>query len=627
MAGTTQTLRKPTSILSHLLAILLGGILTFLVLLTAITGVYKLMCAGRILPGISVAGVDISGLLPAEASIKLSQNMTFPASGKIIFKDGNKIWVASPSELGMIFNAGGTVQEAFHLGRSGGMIKGFTIQIRSWQQGLNLSPQIILDERVAYTYLQNIAREVDKPVIEADLSLNGVEVIAHNGQTGRLLDVDSTMRKLIAQLKSFSDGEIQLDINEFKPSILNVSDQANNLRNILSSALVLSLPSSIPGDPGPWVIQPEELVNMLVIKKEIIEANTEFTIEFDQIGLNKILNGIDSEVKKNPQNARFIFNDETRQIDLFQPAVIGSSINIDSTLQTLNELVLKGEHSITVSVNTESPLVGDNATAQSLGITELVSMQSTYFYGSSPERIQNIKTASSQFKGLLIAPGETFSMGNALGDVSLENGYAEALIIYDNRTIKGVGGGVCQVSTTLFRTVFFGGYPIVERHPHAYRVGYYEQTSSGAHDSSMAGLDATVYVPLVDFKFTNDSPYWLLMETYVYNNNQLTWKFYSTGEGRTISWTSSGLQNVIPAPEALFEQNPDLGLYELKQIDWAADGARITINRTVYKNGQVYFVDNPLVTVYSPWQAICQYGIGVTDPKAKAASENKCQAP
>ena len=105
-------------------------------------------------------------------------------------------------------------------------------------------------------------------------------------------------------------------------------------------------------------------------------------------------------------------------------------------------------------------------------------------------------------------------MADALGDVSLDTGYAEALIIFGDRTIKGVGGGVCQVSTTLFRTAFFGGYQIDERWFHAYRVKYYEQTASGGHDENLAGLDATVFAPQVDFRFTNDTPYWLLMETY-----------------------------------------------------------------------------------------------------------------
>jgi len=106
-------------------------------------------------------------------------------------------------------------------------------------------------------------------------------------------------------------------------------------------------------------------------------------------------------------------------------------------------------------------------------------------------------------------------MAQAMGEVSLNNGYAEELIIYNGQTIQGVGGGVCQVSTTLFRTAFFSGFPIAERHPHAYRVKYYEKESGNRLNNRLAGLDATVYVPLVDLKFINDTPYWLLMETYV----------------------------------------------------------------------------------------------------------------
>jgi vancomycin resistance protein YoaR len=616
-----------SSILLKLAMIICGGLILFLVSITLISGGYQLFYSGRILPGISVAGIDVSGLYPAEASLKLSQKMMFPSTGKILFRDGEKYWLASPAELGLIFNAGTSVQAAYQAGRSGGIFKGLNSQIKSWQEGLDLPPVIIFDERVAYAYLQKIAGEIDKPVIEANLALNGIQVIAVNGQAGRLLNVDSTMTLLTNQLRSFSDGEVQLVIDVVTPSILDVTSQADLLRNLMGSPITLSVPNMQVGDPGPWIIEPSALANMLRIEQINDGATGQYSIGFYESGFKPILDEISTKIQRKSQNARFIFNDQTKILDLFQPAVTGRTLNTEATLKTIQDQALLGNQNITIEVNLESPQVGDDATAQSLGITELVSMESTYFYGSSPERVQNIKTASSRFKGLLVAPGETFSMSDALGDVSLENGYSEALIIYDNRTIKGVGGGVCQVSTTLFRTVFFGGFPIVERHPHAYRVGYYEQTSSGAHDTKMAGLDATVYVPLVDFKFTNDSPYWLLMETYVYNNNQLTWKFYSTNEGRSVTWTTSGLQNVIKAPEALFEENPDLGPFELNQIDYAADGAMITINRTVYKNGEVYFVDLPLVTVYSPWQAICEYGSGVEDPKAKAALEHKCQAP
>jgi vancomycin resistance protein YoaR len=216
-------------------------------------------------------------------------------------------------------------------------------------------------------------------------------------------------------------------------------------------------------------------------------------------------------------------------------------------------------------------------------------------------------------------------MGETMGDVSLDNGFAEALIIYGGRTIKGVGGGVCQVSTTLFRTVFNAGFPVVERTPHAYRVSYYEETPGGGVDPRLAGLDATVYFPLVDFKFTNDSPYWILMETYM-GSSSLTWKFYSTSDGRSVTWDTSGVTNVVPAPPPSFEENPDLRKNEMKQVDWAANGADVTVTRTVSRGGTVLFQDQ-FVTHYQPWQAICQYGPDSKNPEKLAGEKNLCRNP
>jgi vancomycin resistance protein YoaR len=227
----------------------------------------------------------------------------------------------------------------------------------------------------------------------------------------------------------------------------------------------------------------------------------------------------------------------------------------------------------------------------------------------------------------MVAPGQVFSMGETLGDVSLENGYAEALIIYGGRTIKGVGGGVCQVSTTLFRGVFNIGLPVTERYSHAYRVQYYEMGYNGAFDPRLAGLDATVYFPLVDFKFLNDSPYWILMETYVdVNARTLTWKFYSTKDGRSVDWNTTGPINVVPPPPPLYVENPELKKNQMKQVDWAANGADVTVTRTVYKNGVALFQDQ-FTTHYEPWQAVCEYGPGSKDPEKLAREKNLCRSP
>jgi len=174
------------------------------------------------------------------------------------------------------------------------------------------------------------------------------------------------------------------------------------------------------------------------------------------------------------------------------------------------------------------------------------------------------------------------------------------------------------VSTTLFRTAFFGGYPVVERYPHAYRVSYYEYTAGGDVDADLAGLDATVFTPVVDFRFTNDTPYWLLMETYVNAEaRKLTWKFYSTSDGRTVEWDTTGLQNTVEPPEPLYQENPDLGRGEIRQVDWEAEGADVTVFRTVSRDGQVYFQDQ-FSTHYLPWRAVYEYG-----PGTKISNDNE----
>jgi vancomycin resistance protein YoaR len=304
------------------------------------------------------------------------------------------------------------------------------------------------------------------------------------------------------------------------------------------------------------------------------------------------------------------FDDDTRELVLIEDDVVGMTLDIESSINAIYEQLQDGNHEIDLIVEKDIPEVTSEHTAEQLGITELVSSETTFFYGSDGARINNISTAAARFHGIFIPPGETFSMAEQLGDISLDTGYAEAWIIFGDRTIKGVGGGVCQVSTTLFRAVFFGGFPVVERHPHSYRVLYYEQNPSGSNNPRLAGLDATVYVPIVDFKFTNDTEHWLLMETYVNKGyRRLTWKFYSTSDGRTVDWDTTGLTNKVDPPPPIYEEKSNLSEGEVKQVDWAVEGATVTITRNVYRDGERLWQDT-FRTKYRPWAAICQYGPG-----------------
>jgi vancomycin resistance protein YoaR len=571
--------------------------------------------------------VDVSGLSPNDAALKLSQTLSFPITGKILFRAGDKVWVASPAELGMVFDPSASALAAYNYGRSGGLFGALAGQVGAGGLGADVSPVLIFDQRVAYTYLQSIASQVDQPVVEANLHLDGTNVVAQPGQIGRLLNLDATLIYLGAQLQSFRDGEAPLVIQEAAPKLLDVSSQADAARRILSQPLTITVPNADEGGPGPWTYDIPVVANML--KVDMVENNgkPELQVGLDLAALRLSLSELKVYVDRPAANARFVFNDDTGQIEPISASAVGRVMDVESSINAINDALLRGEHTVPLVVAEQQPSVADTAVGTDLGITQEIAAHTTYFYGSSSERIQNIVAAAGQFHGLLVAPGETFSMGNALGDVSLENGFAEALIIYGGRTIKGVGGGVCQVSTTLFRTVFFAGFPVIERYSHAYRVSYYEKTISGDVDPDLAGLDATVYFPLVDFKFVNDTPYWMLMETYVdVGARTLTWKIYSTSDGRSVTWETTGPINVVPPPPPVFEENAELKAEQIKQIDYSAQGADVNVTRTVWRQGQIYFSDN-FQTHYQPWAAVCEYGPGTEDPIKSAKRKELCLSP
>lgn len=237
------------------------------------------------------------------------------------------------------------------------------------------------------------------------------------------------------------------------------------------------------------------------------------------------------------------------------------------------------------------------ADANNLGIKELIGLGTSRFVGSISNRVYNITLAASRLNGLLVAPGEVFSFNKALGDVSKFTGYKEAFIIQGGKTILGDGGGVCQVSTTLFRAILNSGLPIVERHPHSYRVGYYEQDSS-------PGIDATVYAPSVDLKFKNDTPSHVLVQAYTNPiSSTLTFSLYGTSDNRKVTLGKPIITNQKPPPPPVYNDDPNLPRGVEKQIDFAAWGANVSFSRTVEKDGQI-IISEKFYSNYQPWQAV-----------------------
>jgi vancomycin resistance protein YoaR len=576
---------------------------------------FQVWYLGRIYPGVTIAGIPVGGKTPDDAAKLLTAQVTYPQTGKLLFTEGQFSRLASPSELGLVLDPFASATTAFNIGRSGSLLSRPGAQFDAWYYGVDLPPLMILDQRVSAQYMDSLSAQINRAVIEPTISIQGTDIQVTAGQSGRQMDVAITLLQISTQVQTLQDGIIPLRVHESQPLIKDVSAQAEQARAILSQPLTLTMPDPDQDVKGPWTFSQNELSTMLVFERNMVnEYTAEYRLTVRTETLQTFLLDLEPSFIRVSVNARFTFNDDTSQLDLIDHAITGRALDVDGSIQTIQAGLVEGKHAIPLVIHLSQPPVSDNATAESLGITELVIAESSYFFGSSTARIQNIQAAASKFHGVLVAPGETFSMARTLGDITLDNGFTEALIILGDRTIKGVGGGVCQVSTTLFRAAFFAGFPIVERYAHAYRVSYYEKTASGRVDPNLAGLDATVFVPLVDMKFTNDTPYWLLMETYVNPSaGRITWKFYSTKDGRSVDWTTSGPVNTIDPPKPLYKENPDLQKGEIKQVDWEAQGADISITRTVQKDGAVYFSDS-FFTQYQPWQAIYEYGPGTELP-------------
>src|SRR6266545_2056258 len=178
---------KRIPIFPQIVAAFISGVTLFFAVIITWTLGYQLFYAGRIFPGVSVAGVDLSGLSRDGAAVKLNQTLSYPIAGKILFRDGEKAWVASPAELGMVFDPSSSARTAYDLGRRGGLFGALSGQIRAGGKGVSVPPVIVFDQRVAFQYLSQISTEINQPMMEASLKVNGTNVDAQAGQVGREL--------------------------------------------------------------------------------------------------------------------------------------------------------------------------------------------------------------------------------------------------------------------------------------------------------------------------------------------------------------------------------------------------------------------------------------------------------
>ena len=565
--------------------------------------VFEASYVGKIFPGVQMWGLDLGGMRPDQAALALEAHFPYADQPMITLRDGDRTWSVRPVELGLQLDSAGIAQAAYRLGRSGGTLENLQTQARLIWSGTQLGPVIRMDPNAARAFLESLAASSNVVPRDANVRLDGLNVVATPAVTGRTLQVEAVVARLAEASRTLAPADVPLVFKSLPPTVADVSKAKASLEAIVGSPMTIVPDASTP-QVGPWQISREELASMTLIRRP--DAN-HVDVALDEARLRNFLAPIAPKIERPALDARFVFDDEVRELQVISPSQPGLALNVPATAARIAQQAMTDQRQVTLVVNATPATYHDKLTAKELGITELVSQGVTYFKGFAASRIKNIATSAARFHGIIIAPGETFSFAKYLGDVSLDQGYAEALIIFAGRTIQGVGGGVCQVSTTAFRGAYLAGFPIVERWPHAYRVGWYERGFG-------PGLDATVFAPEVDFKFTNDTPYHLLIETYTNKTNGiLTFKFYSTKDGRTVKILGPYVSNVVPHGPDKYEEDPAFKPGQKEQVDWAVDGADVTVKRVVERGGQV--VTDTVFTRYEPWQAVFKVAPGEAPPQ------------
>jgi vancomycin resistance protein YoaR len=340
------------------------------------------------------------------------------------------------------------------------------------------------------------------------------------------------------------------------------------------------------------------LTQLFIFRNPIYIKNT---VSYNKSIINDFIHQQEDIYNKPAKNALFKF--KNNRVVAFKKEENGEEILTKEFLENFDRILLQNRSPkkiITIKTKIIKPEI-TLASTNNFGIEEMIGFGKSDFSGSITERVHNIILAASKLNGILIAPNKVFSFNETVGDISSLTGYKPAYIIKDGKTILGDGGGVCQVSTTLFRAALNAGLPIIERHPHAYRVHYYE-------NDSKPGLDATVFSPYIDLKIKNDTPAYILIQTEVdQKNNLLFFYIYGKKDQRKVILSPIIVWDVIPPPEPKYQDDPTLKKGTIKQIEWAAWGAKSSFTYKVSQKGKIIF-EKTFFSSYRPWPAVFLVG-------------------
>ncbi len=576
----------------------------------------------RIYPGIFIGPVSLGGLTQEEARKKINLATDNYLKNGLVFKTPERRAVIesviiAPKDPDLYyafvsFDADKMIDRALRVGRESGSFNNLRdlLTVLTFKKiiplDFNLDKERLLNAlEQNFAYLEELPVEARWKITFGPNNLPRFNVIEE--KPGNIFRYDEALRELEESAALLSPREIELKKKEAKPKIIkeDVAAAIPEAQNILARA-----PLNVVAADKNWKISKETVAQWLVVKKT--KEKVAVALDADAVKTSLKEWGKAYGLEQEPQNAKFRL--ENNKVIEFQTSINGAHIGSDAnTLAISKALANDAAESQTVVLATETvePEFRTDE-VNTFGIKELIGIATTSFAGSPKNRRHNIKVALEKLNGLIIAPGEEFSLNKAIGSIDADAGFKEELVIKGDKTIPEFGGGLCQIATTIFRTALKAGLPILERQNHSYRVPYYEPP---------VGMDATIYLPKPDFIFKNDTGAAILILGNISGNN-LSFEFWGASDGRIAETSKPVVTNITPPPPPKLVMTDELPPGIKKCTEKAHVGSDASFVYTITRPDGTK-EEQTFRSHYRPWQEVCLVGVapGMATSTEKTASQ------
>lgn len=591
-------------------AIVLGAPL---LLIAAILVLFSSLYGDRIVPGVFVGQYDLGARSLADAELFLRTRFSDLNHKPVtLLLDGEERQV-TPMEMGVYLSAAETLPMVVAHGRQENLLERAGSQLQSLFGGVSIEPVLTIDEARFNAAVARLGAGIERDSIDATVAFRDGRASIVTARAGRKIDSVAIRGTLIRHLIDGDSAPARIAVIDTAPVRTSADLQSVlvRIRQIIGTPLTLIGPGA---EPAEYAVTSSELDQLLSIVDSGGSGPDSILVDVDQAKVDAIVERLAGEIDQPPENARFQFSDGVLRET--QPGRDGLVVDRPALAVALVQALENDDRSVDVPVKAVQPYTS-TVTPEQMGIQESLRRQVTNYGGGSPERRSNVELGARLIDGLIVPPGETFSFNAAVGEISEEAGFALGFAIIENQTLPDAGGGICQVSTTLFQLVFFAGMPIAERWAHAYDIGRYH--------APYAGIDATIYSPVVDFKFENPLNTALLIQTATDGSN-LYVSIYGADPGWRVEVAEPIITNVKKAdPEIITQKTTTLAPGREYWVEVARDGMDTVVIRTVTIEGEEPRVGE-FRSTYRPQRNVLLVGIDPSELEDEDEVEPESEA-